>query len=65
MPIEPLCDPGVGHASSLCADPDVSRASGVRSSLAASLLSADGREVSDLRGGFAAWPRAVREVVSG
>lgn len=33
-------------------------ASGVRSSLAASMLAADGREVRDVRGGFTAWRRA-------
>lgn len=40
-------------------------ASGVRSSLAASLLAADGREARHLRGGFAAWRRAGFEVVTG
>lgn len=39
-------------------------ASGVRSSLAASLLAADGREVRNLRGGFAAWRRAGLEVAT-
>lgn len=40
-------------------------ASGVRSSLAASLLAADGREARNLRGGFAAWRRAGLEVTTG
>lgn len=39
-------------------------ASGVRSSLAASLLAADGREVRNLRGGLAAWRRAGLEVAT-
>lgn len=40
-------------------------ASGVRSSLAASLLAADGREARNLRGGFAAWQRAGLDIVTG
>ena len=40
-------------------------ASGVRSSLVASLLSADGRAVRNLRGGFAAWQRAGLDLASG
>jgi len=40
-------------------------ASGVRSSLAASLLAADGREARNLRGGFAAWQRAGLDIVPG
>ncbi len=40
-------------------------ASGVRSSLATSLLAADGREARNLRGGFAAWQRAGLDVVTG
>lgn len=39
--------------------------SGVRSSLATSLLRADGREARNLRGGFATWQRAGMDVVSG
>jgi len=39
-------------------------ASGVRSSLAASLLAADGRAARNLRGGFAAWRRAGLEVAT-
>ena len=39
-------------------------ASGVRSSLAASLLAADGRTARNLRGGFAAWRRAGLEVTT-
>lgn len=39
-------------------------ASGVRSSLAASLLAADGRDARNLRGGFAAWRRAGLEVTT-
>lgn len=40
-------------------------ASGVRSSLAASLLAADGRQARNLRGGFAAWQKAGLGVVAG
>lgn len=40
-------------------------ASGVRSSLVASLLSADGRAVRNLRGGFAAWQRAGLDLAFG
>ena len=40
-------------------------ASGVRSSLAASILAADGRAAANLRGGFAAWRRAGLEVATG
>ena len=40
-------------------------ASGVRSSLAASMLAADGRDATNLRGGFAAWRRAGLEVTTG
>ena len=39
-------------------------ATGVRSSLAASLLAADGRAARGLRGGFAAWQRAGLEVAT-
>ncbi len=39
-------------------------ASGLRSSLAASLLAADGRAASNLRGGFAGWRRAGLEVAT-
>ena len=39
-------------------------ASGVRSSLAASILAADGREARNLRGGFTAWQRAGLEVTT-
>lgn len=39
--------------------------SGIRSSLAASLLAADGRSVRNVRGGFTAWQRAGLEVVTG
>lgn len=39
-------------------------ASGVRSSLAASLLAAEGRTAQNLRGGFAAWRRAGLEVTT-
>jgi len=39
-------------------------ASGVRSSLAASILAADGRTARNLRGGFAAWQRAGLEVTT-
>jgi hydroxyacylglutathione hydrolase len=40
-------------------------ASGVRSSLAASLLAADGRTARNLRGGLTAWQRAGLEVTTG
>ena len=39
--------------------------SGIRSSLAASVLAADGRPVRNVRGGFTAWQRAGLEVVTG
>ncbi|HKC90997.1 MAG TPA: rhodanese-like domain-containing protein, partial [Candidatus Limnocylindria bacterium] len=39
-------------------------AGGVRSSLAASILEAEGREVANLRGGFTAWRSAGLPIVT-